>query len=481
MSRVQLEMPVDQPNLPAEVSVRLFARDLRLSAETAALAGILIVATGLRFALLGRNSFWFDEAVVAFVAKAKWQDIFSILRIRDTHPPLYYLLMKVWVSLAGDGEAALRFPSACFSLASVVLTYALTRQVSPRVSLTSALLVSTAPFEIWSGQMARMYALLGALALGSTLTLVLAVKRHGWGHWVAYAAATTLMVYTHNLAFFVLLAHGLWVVSYERRYLGRWLAATAAVVALYAPWVPSLWYQATHLSSFVAPFYDDKAPYLKLGDLFGLFAFGGSLFGMPSYFFSNTSLPLLEQFLLLLPFLVILGSGIGSLLRDERRLALLGLPLVIPVGVMQLLALGTPVFVARWFSFLCPFYAMLVAEGVSAVSRNIRAHPHRTAAFVTAGVLLFNLAGLNRYYFDPTLHPYQWRSAAARVEREIKSGDLLLFGDQGNEVAFAYYFKGRAWTMKLMPMPDFTASAGWVPATVESGSSSLRPRTTPRC
>ncbi len=461
MGRVQLVRAVDQPKTPAGVSFRLFATDLRVSAEVVALAGILIVASGLRFAFLGRNSFWFDEAVVASVAQAKWQDILPILRIRDTHPPLFYLMMKVWVGLAGTGEAALRIPSACFSVASVVLTYALMRQVSTgRVSLLSALLVSTAPFEIWSGQMARMYAFLGALAIGSTLMLVLGVTRHRWGYWVAYAAAATLMVYTHNLAFFVLVAHGLWVTSYERRHLGRWLAASAAVAVLYTPWVPSFWYQATHLHWFLAPFYADKPPYLKLGDLLGLFAFGGSLFGMPSYFFSNTSLTPLEQFLLLLPFLVLLGSGIGSLSRDGRWRALLGLPLAVTVGVMQVLALGTPAFVARWFSFLCPFYAMLVAEGVCALSRNIRAHPDRTAAFLIAGVVLFNLAGLNRYYFDPALHPYQWRTAVATVEREIKPGDLLLFGDQGNEVAFAYYFKGRAWTMKLMPQTDFEAIRG---------------------
>jgi hypothetical protein len=305
-----------------------------------------------------------------------------------------------------------------------------------------------------------MYAFLGALAVGATLLLVLGVKRQRWGYWVAYAAAATLMVYTHNLAFFVLLAHGLWVASYERRHFGRWLAVSAAAAVLYTPWIPSLWYQATHLHWFLAPFYGDKSPYLKLGDLLGLFAFGGSLFGMPSYFFSNTSLTLLEQFLVLLPFLVILGSGIGSLSRDGRWLALLGLPLAVTVGVMQLLALGTPAFVARWFSFLCPFYAMLLAEGVFALSRNIRAHPDRTAAFVTAGVLLFNLAGLARYYFDPALHPFHWRTAVATVAREIKPSDLLLFGDQGNEVAFAYYFKGRAWTMKLTPQPDFEAIRG---------------------
>jgi hypothetical protein len=320
--------------------------------------------------------------------------------------------------------------------------------------------VSTAPFEIWSGQTARMYALLGELVLGSTLALIRGVERQRWQDWVAYAAAATLMVYTDYLAFFVLVAHGLWVASYERRHLGRWLAALAVMAILFAPWIPSYWDQATARAPILRQLYGDKLTYLKLGDLFGLFAFGGSLFGMPSRFYSYTSLTPLKQVLLLLPFLIILGFGIISLSRDRRRLALLGLPLVVPVGGMQLVSLVTPMFIARWFSFLCPFYAMLVAEGAFALSRTIRARPDRTAALVIAGVLLINLAWLNRYYSEPAFHPFQWRAAAAVVAQEIKPGDLLLFGDEGDEIAFAYYFKGRAWSMRLLPQADFTALRG---------------------
>jgi hypothetical protein len=232
------------------------------------------------------------------------------------------------------------------------------------------------------------------------------------------------------------------------------------VAVLYAPWVPSLLYQVTHAPVwFLGPVLGDKPTYLKLSDLVGLFAFGGSLFGMPSYFFSNTSLTRLEQFFLLLPFLVVLGSGI-ALSRDRRQAALLGLPLALPVGVMQLVGLWYPAFFARWFSFLCPFYAMLFAGGAFALSRAIRQHSERIAVYVVSAALLFNIVGLDRYYFDPQLHPYRWRTAVASFVRKVDPADLLLFGDRGNELAFAYYFKGRAWVRLLLPGPDLGAIQG---------------------
>jgi 4-amino-4-deoxy-L-arabinose transferase-like glycosyltransferase len=460
MNKMPLATVIDPPPEPYRPSIRSFITGLRVKREVL-LTGILIVGTVLRFVLLERNSIWLDEAFAALVAQLRWQDIFAFLRVFDTHPPLYYLLLKAWVSLAGVGEAALRIPSAFFSLISVVLTYALMRQLfSERVSLVSALLVATAPFEIWSAQMARMYALFGALTLGATLTLVLSVERRQWGLWAGYAALASAMAYTHDLAFFVLAAHGLWVTCYQRQLLGRWLLAMGTVAVLYAPWVPSLLYQVTHAPVwFLGPVLGDKPTYLKLSDLVGLFAFGGSLFGMPSYFFSNTSLTRLEQFFLLLPFLVVLGSGI-ALSHDRRQVALLWLPLALPVGVMQLVGLWYPAFFARWFSFLCPFYAMLFSGGAFALSRAIRQHSERIAVCVVSAALLFNFAGLDRYYFDPQLHPYRWRTAVATLARKVEPTDLLLFGDRGNELAFAHYFKGRAWSRLLLPSPDIGAIRG---------------------
>jgi uncharacterized membrane protein len=105
----------------------------------AALGGVLAVAALLRFAMLGHNSIWFDEAYVVRVALSPWQAIPAMLRTAEFHPPLYYLLMKAWIGTAGLREAALRFPSACFGILTVWLTYAVVRRVSSEaVGLLSA-------------------------------------------------------------------------------------------------------------------------------------------------------------------------------------------------------------------------------------------------------------------------------------------------------------------------------------------------------
>lgn len=406
--------------------------------RVAALGGILAVAALLRFGLLGHNSIWFDEAYVAKMALSPWQAVPAVLRTAEFHPPLYYLLMKAWISVAGLREATLRFPSACFGVLTVLLTYALMRRVSSdAVSLLSAGLVAVSPFAVMAGQDARMYALLGTLAAASTLLLADSVERRGAIRWGAYGLVTAAMLYTHYIGFCVLLAHGLWVAWFERQRFREWIVAAAVAGALYLPWLPSLWVQITR-SGMVA--WGEPTSLRDLSQLIGLFAFGGSLLGMPSFFFRNTSLGPLEQVTLLLPFLLVGWRGVRSCAAGPRGLALIGLPLAVSIGMALSASLAKPIFLARWFSFLTPFYAGVLALGIHDVAARFRYPRPRVVALVTAGLLLYSLPVFDRYYFDPWFRPYQWRQAAAVVQRLARSGDVYIYGDLQSELAFTYYY-----------------------------------------
>src|SRR5437870_8243367 len=133
-------------------------------AATAVLGAILVLSTVLRFGRLGHNSLWFDEAYTALLTQHTWHHILEVLRTKDTHPPLYFFMMKGWAGLTGISEVALRIPSAAFAVLSVGLTYALVRRLaSEPVSLLGVFLVAISPIQIMIGQEAKMYTLLGVL------------------------------------------------------------------------------------------------------------------------------------------------------------------------------------------------------------------------------------------------------------------------------------------------------------------------------
>ena len=437
MSHAPMTLPHPQPGVAAPRPGRAWALP-RLDSG-GVLGGIIALAAVLRFAGLGHNSLWFDEAFVVWVGAHRWQDVLPLLSGHDFHPPLYYLLVKAWIGVAGTGEAAVRVPSACLSVICVPLTYALARRVaSEPVSLLSALLVAVSPFQIMAGQEARMYPLLGALTLASTLALAVGVERGGALRWAGYAVLAVLMVYTQYLGFLVLLAHGVWVAGWERRHLGAWLAAMGAAAVLYAPWVPALSHQAAAQQARAWP-QQGPAPF-TLSALLGLFAFGGSLFGMPSYFLPGTLAPM-ERFILLSPFLVMLWRGAVSFASGRRGLALIGLPPALTIGVMCGVLLGRPVVYPHGFSFLSPFYAMFLALGLVDVADRVRGRRDRILAFLAAGLLLYSVPVLDQYYFDPSFRPFRWRAAAELVRSQVRPGDFFLYVEDVAVLPFAYYFR----------------------------------------
>lgn len=423
---------------------------LSWASSRVALLGIIVLGAILRIGFLGQRSIWLDEAVVVSVAQHPWHVIPRLLAALDQHPPGYYLLMHAWQSIAGAGEAALRFPSVCFSLASVLLTYVLARRIAGEATaLVSAFIVAVSPFQIMSAQEARMYPLLGALCLASTVALVTSIDRGGARRWIAYVMASTLMVYTHYFGLLVLVAHGVWVAGWERRHLRSWMACGGATALAFAPWVPSLLAQIRQVHSF--DWYHDGALGTGIGDLLGLYAFGGSRWGMGTYFAPGTLAPI-EQAVILLPFLILLWRGIVGLATsgtagwaaNGRSLALIGLLPVTAAGAMLAYSsLGRSMFVPRWFSFLLPFFAVLIARGIDDVAEHLKLPRQRAVTLLISLLLLYQVPVLQRYYFDPTFHPFNWRTAAATVRQLARPGDALVFVGTPASIPFSYYFRER--------------------------------------
>ncbi|HEU5122140.1 MAG TPA: hypothetical protein VFT59_04805 [Candidatus Saccharimonadales bacterium] len=58
------------------------------------------VAMGVSLGIGLMQSVWFDEAYSIILAKKPISELLYLTSI-DTHPPLYYLLLKLWASIFG--------------------------------------------------------------------------------------------------------------------------------------------------------------------------------------------------------------------------------------------------------------------------------------------------------------------------------------------------------------------------------------------
>ena len=88
-----------------------------------AVVGILLLLTAISLLLRTRQlhaAFWIDEGISVGIAHEHLTSIPHLLR-EDGSPPLYYMLLGLWVRVFGDGEAATHSLSLVFGLACIPL------------------------------------------------------------------------------------------------------------------------------------------------------------------------------------------------------------------------------------------------------------------------------------------------------------------------------------------------------------------------
>jgi 4-amino-4-deoxy-L-arabinose transferase-like glycosyltransferase len=204
------------------------ARTRRRLAAWWPLAALLLLAAGLRLSTLDLQSFWYDEAFtpVRVLHAGLGATLHSVVHTENS-PPLWYLLAWLDVRLFGDGELALRLPSALAGIATVGVAWAIGGELAgERCALACAALVAVNPLFVWYSQEARVYALFALTSAVAMLCCLRAWREPSRGRMAAFALSGSVALLTHYFAAFLLLGMAAWLLRARRR------AALGAVAVL---------------------------------------------------------------------------------------------------------------------------------------------------------------------------------------------------------------------------------------------------------
>jgi len=218
------------PDIPAKNSPH---RALLLAAF-GVVSSIYIV---LRLWHIGTYSLWCDEAFSVFVAKSQWRELFRQVVIDRVHPPLFYMLLKLWIGVIGASLARLRLFSVLFSVLTLIPLWNCMKQVRLSMELRIALLLAIAcnPFLIFYSQEVRMYSLLCFLSVWS-LDLYLKQKSGAPSVRALWAVVNLTLVMVHVAGVAVVgceLAHAALA---RREFRNRFVACLPALIA-FTSWV----------------------------------------------------------------------------------------------------------------------------------------------------------------------------------------------------------------------------------------------------
>jgi hypothetical protein len=395
-----------------------------LSADVLLVAGLLItlVAYGLRLHGLTVQSLWRDEVDALRFAQLPLSEYVSIFSGPGQNGPLYFLLLRGWIALAGTSEFSLRYFSLLPGVLAAALTFALGRRLfGARTGLIAGTLVATSPYLVWYSQEVKMYALILALALLS----LYAMRRATSGQprsWVVVVVATSLAMYSHILAALLIPLQMALLLVWRPSGRQGWTWAAGAFAALTLPYLPFVTWQWDMLRTPA----DTGYSFYPLPEMLGVLLNGYSVGLVPW-----------GAELLLAVFGLLLLVGVGDQVAKRRvSIAVLALWLLLPVAMVYVVSLRRPLFTDRYLIWIAPAFYLLVALGIAALARAVRA----LGPVLLGLLLLFNLQGV--HIQETTPFKSDFRAAAAYVAERIQPGDLVIFQIPYARHTFDYYYRG---------------------------------------
>ena len=223
------------------------------AAALAAFGGLLAVSLAFKVRGLG-SAYWIDEGLSVGIGSHPLFDIPGLLH-QDGSPPLYYMLLHVWMGWFGTSEWATQSLSTIIGLLCVPAAFwAGNVMIGRRVAWAAAAIAAVNPFLTLHAYETRMYALLILLGILTSTAFVLAFVQRRVRWLPAFGVLLALMLYTHNWSLFFGAACAgafAWLVwkaaaADRRRLLRDGLIGFGVTAVLYAPWLPTLAYQAQH-------------------------------------------------------------------------------------------------------------------------------------------------------------------------------------------------------------------------------------------
>jgi len=168
------------------------------------------------------------------------KDVTRGLLDTDTHPPLYFWIIYIWMKVFGDGLFAVRFFSVLMGVFAIFLAYRIGGYLfNQRVAGFCALFTAISAFSIRYSQEARAYSLIMAIGLLSSLFVLRLEKNNKNSDAFWFAVFNALGLYAHYFYAFVAVGQFAYFSIAHRQEsskIRKFYLAVVGSLLLFSPW-----------------------------------------------------------------------------------------------------------------------------------------------------------------------------------------------------------------------------------------------------
>lgn len=397
--------------------------------------GCLILIIGFCFFMFGltHEDVWYDESYTWAITNHSLGDIIKNIS-GDTHPPLYFLLLKPFCLLMGGNSIfIIRLFSVLGALALVALGLGpVRRALGDKTSLLYMGLVVLTPVILSMAHEGRMYTWVAFFVTGAVLYAYLTATDGKLSDWVKLGLLTLGSAYIHYygllavaIANFLLL---IWLVKKEPRRLRHYWITMSLVLICYLPWISAFIAQTGRVQQgFWAPAISFdlilRTLYYPFGDKFSFYAPGLLIF---------------RPFAFGLAGIVILWglwqTTVKKQMMRRQNLFLIMVYLLTIIAAIILSYLVRPILAERYITAVIGLFILSLAVGLSCLGKK--------SIFwgVVILFLVFNLSGMYQVYRERFNGPLT--EVASYLTPKLPADAVLVHFDWMAMGTSCYYFPG---------------------------------------
>ena len=494
---------MNQKSAPASATIRTGSnRGVVGGNDWLPLLGLMGVAIVIRLLGLSAANLWLDEANSWQVAIGSWSHLLGELRGSPVGP-LYFILLKVWISALGDSAFALRAFSVLASIALIPVTYAVGAKLLSRpAALLGAALVALSPLELYFAQEARMYMLTSLVAMltlwayatwrSAAISEFLADStspvgaRSSTAPLLWYTLAAITLLFTHPVAGALLVAINLdaLVIWWRTRPRGGTDSPSRTRRRAIALWIASQVIVGVAVILYLAFLHLDSAASsqkwrsgldlevaIRAALLLPFSAIAGQRFNSTDFWyalydflnargsFARFLILLIVQPLTLFVFVLAGDAAVREQWGGDKKsltLAAVGsgrrlllLSVIVPLLFAVTISLSRALETERYFLFVVPCFLLLLADGLVALRPALR---NFSLAVLGAAALFGTRATKAAITRDS-----DYRLTAALIQRESQPGDRVMI--QPREMNAPLHFYLRSFAIPIIGLAA-DASAG---------------------